>query len=71
MKIICIYTYIEYHNSIFLWFGFVRSSAKKRFWNVSIQLFCEILYINRRMCLEIQPSIMFDVNHNLVLQYST
>ena len=38
---------------------------------MSIQLFCEISYVHRIMCLEIKSHVMFDVNHNIILQYST
>ena len=37
---------------------------------MSIQLFRGISYIDRRMCLEIKPHVMFDINNNLILQYS-
>ena len=38
---------------------------------MEIQLFCEIAYVHRRMCLEIKQHVIFDVNSDIILQYST
>ena len=36
-----------------------------------IQLFLEMYYVHSRMCLEIKSHVMFDINDNIILQYST
>ena len=64
-----IHTLVESDSSIVLWFDFVCKYVNRISYNVSIQLlFFQIAYLHQRMY---SIHMMFDGNHNLILQYLT